>query len=281
MTRVATTRQELLATRAKLEGTVGVVMTMGALHDGHAELVRHAAKRATSVLVTIFVNPLQFGDPADLERYPRDLDADLQRCAELGVDLVFAPSLEEMYPDGTPAVTVRAGELGARLEGADRPGHYDGVLTVVAKLLHLTRPDVAVFGEKDAQQLALIRRMVEDLEFDVRIAGAPTVREPDGLARSSRNALLTPQQRQDAVAFSRALSAGVDRAADGPQAVLAAARGSLDGAAGVAVSYLALVDDRTWSSPGPNTTNARLLIAGRVGEIRLIDNMPLRLGGGH
>lgn len=276
MTRLVTTREELAEARAALAGPVAVVMTMGALHEGHAELVRHALKRCPSVILTVFVNPLQFGDAADLSHYPRTLAADLALCEELGVDVVFAPAVDDVYPGGRPVVTVSAGEWGNHFEGVDRPGHFDGVLTVVAKLLHLTRPDVAVFGEKDAQQLALIRRMVEDLEFGVRIVPVDTVREVDGLALSSRNARLTAEQRRDALALSRALRAGVERAAEGPDAVLAAARAGFGAAPGVAPSYLDLVDERTWRPPTADTTHARLLIAARVGEVRLIDTMRVR-----
>lgn len=172
-----------------------VVMTMGALHEGHATLVRTARELAGpdgEVVVTVFVNPLQFGKGEDLDRYPRTLDADLKIAEQAGADVVFAPSVDEVYPGGEPQVRVSAGPMGERLEGAVRPGHFDGMLTVVAKLLHLTRPDAALFGQKDAQQLALIRRMVRDLNFGMEIVGVPTVREADGLALSSRNRYLSP-----------------------------------------------------------------------------------------
>ncbi|MFI9345414.1 pantoate--beta-alanine ligase [Streptomyces sp. NPDC052773] len=189
-------------------------MTMGALHEGHATLIRTAREhvgRKGYVVVTVFVNPLQFGAGEDLDRYPRTLEADLKTAEQAGADIVFAPSVDEMYPDGRPEITLRAGAMGERLEGASRPGHFDGMLTVVAKLLHLTRPDVAFFGQKDAQQLALIRRMVRDLNFPVEIVGVPTVREEDGLALSSRNRYLSPQERRTALALSRALFAAQDR----------------------------------------------------------------------
>ncbi|MEV5726812.1 pantoate--beta-alanine ligase [Streptomyces pharetrae] len=195
-------------------GRTAVVMTMGALHEGHATLIRTAREhvgRKGYVVVTVFVNPLQFGAGEDLDRYPRTLDADLKTAEQAGADIVFAPSADEMYPDGRPEITLRAGAMGERLEGASRPGHFDGMLTVVAKLLHLTRPDVAFFGQKDAQQLALIRRMVRDLNFPVEIVGVPTVREEDGLALSSRNRYLSPQERRTALALSRALFAAQDR----------------------------------------------------------------------
>ncbi|WP_394431848.1 pantoate--beta-alanine ligase [Streptomyces sp. SGAir0957] len=191
-----------------------VVMTMGALHEGHATLIRSARERAGAdgeVVVTVFVNPLQFGAGEDLDRYPRTLDADLKIAEQAGADTVFAPSADEVYPGGQPQVRIAAGPMGERYEGASRPGHFDGMLTVVAKLLHLTRADVALFGQKDAQQLALIRRMVRDLNFDVEIVAVPTVREADGLALSSRNRYLSPQERRSALNLSRALFAGRDR----------------------------------------------------------------------
>ncbi|MFV2120927.1 pantoate--beta-alanine ligase, partial [Streptomyces sp. Act-28] len=195
---------------------VAVVMTMGALHAGPATRVRAARERVGRdgfVVVTVFVNPLQFGAGEDLDRYPRTLDADVRVAGAAGADVVFAPSVDEVYPGGEPQVRVSAGPMGRRLEGASRPGHFDGMLTVVAKLLHLTRPDVAFFGQKDAQQLALIRRMVHDLAFPVEIVGVPTVRETDGLALSSRNRYLSPPERRTALALSAALFAARDRLA--------------------------------------------------------------------
>ncbi|MFJ7256177.1 pantoate--beta-alanine ligase [Streptomyces sp. NPDC098085] len=205
-----------LAAFAPLKGPRAVVMTMGALHEGHATLIRTARAAAGpdgQVVVTVFVNPLQFGEAADLERYPRTLEADLAVAGAAGADAVFAPSVEEVYPGGEPQVRISAGPMGERLEGASRPGHFDGMLTVVAKLLHLTRPDAAFYGQKDAQQLALIRRMVRDLNFPVEIVGAETVREPDGLALSSRNRFLDAGERRTALALSRALFAARDRLA--------------------------------------------------------------------
>ncbi|MEU8521070.1 pantoate--beta-alanine ligase [Streptomyces sp. NBC_01216] len=197
-------------------GRRAVVMTMGALHDGHAALVRSARAHVGPdgfVVVTVFVNPLQFGAGEDLDRYPRTLDADLGIARAAGADAVFAPSADEVYPGGEPQVRISAGPMGERLEGASRPGHFDGMLTVVAKLLHLTRPDVAFFGRKDAQQLALVRRMARDLDFPVEIVGVPTVREDDGLALSSRNRYLSAAERRTALALSRALFAAGDRLA--------------------------------------------------------------------
>ncbi|MFF7967551.1 pantoate--beta-alanine ligase [Streptomyces sp. NPDC007903] len=209
----------LLSTADELHARVrhgrrAVVMTMGALHEGHATLIRAAREIAGpdgEVVVTVFVNPLQFGAGEDLDRYPRTLDADLALAGRAGADAVFAPAVEEVYPGGEPQVRITAGPMGGRLEGATRPGHFDGMLTVVAKLLHLTRPDVALYGQKDAQQLALIRRMVRDLNFGVEIVGVPTVREEDGLALSSRNRYLAPEERATALTLSRALFAGRDR----------------------------------------------------------------------
>jgi pantoate--beta-alanine ligase len=214
-------KPELLHTAAELAarprtGRRAVVMTMGALHEGHATLIRTARRAAGpqgEVVVTVFVNPLQFGAGEDLDRYPRTLDADVRIAADAGADVVFAPSVDEVYPGGEPQVRITAGPMGARLEGASRPGHFDGMLTVVAKLLHLTRPDAAFYGQKDAQQLALIRRMVRDLNFGVDIVAVPTVREDDGLALSSRNRFLSADERRTALALSRALFAGRDRLA--------------------------------------------------------------------
>ena len=264
---LATTRAELARARASLAGPVGLVMTMGALHEGHAELIRHARARDVPVIVTIFVNPLQFGPHEDLSRYPRTLDADLDLCRAEGVDVVFAPAVDEIYPHGEPAVRVDPGPLATVLEGASRPGHFDGVLTVVLKVFNLVRPDFAFFGEKDYQQLALIRAMVADLDVGVRIVGVPTVREPDGLARSSRNRYLSAEQRELALSLSRALRAGAS-ATGGPAGVLAAARAEIP--AGVEVDYLALTDPRL--GPAPERGPARLLVAARVGTTRLIDN---------
>ncbi|MFG3247481.1 pantoate--beta-alanine ligase [Streptomyces sp. NPDC048187] len=216
---MTTTPPVLLRTADELHARVrrgrrAVVMTMGALHEGHATLIRTAREIAGAdgeVVVTVFVNPLQFGAGEDLDRYPRTLDADLEIAGRAGADAVFAPSVDEVYPGGEPQVRVTAGPMGERLEGASRPGHFDGMLTVVAKLLHLTRPDLALYGQKDAQQLALIRRMVRDLNFGVEIVGVPTVREEDGLALSSRNRFLSTAERRTALALSQALFAGQDR----------------------------------------------------------------------
>ncbi|MFJ8432927.1 pantoate--beta-alanine ligase [Kitasatospora sp. NPDC094019] len=254
-----------------------VVMTMGALHEGHAALIRAARKqvgRDGRVAVTVFVNPLQFGAGEDLERYPRALDEDVRLAGENGADVVFAPSVDEVYPNGEPQVRMAAGPMGERYEGATRPGHFDGVLTVVAKLLHITDPDFAFFGEKDAQQLAVVRRMVADLDFDVEIVGVPTVREEDGLALSSRNRYLSDEERARALALSGALFAGRDAAARGPEAVREAASAVLDAAEGVDLDYLALIDPHDFTeAPDDFRGEAVLAVAAKVGATRLIDNV--------
>ena len=275
---VANTRAELAVLRDALQGEVAVVMTMGALHEGHGELIRAARARGDSVIVTIFLNPLQFAPGEDLDRYPRTFDADLALCTREQVDVVFAPTPDVIYPEAEPDVRVAAGRLGDRLEGEHRPGHFDGVLTVVGKLLHLTQPDVAFFGEKDAQQLELIRRMVRDLDFPVEVVGWPTVREADGLALSSRNMYLSERDRAAALSLNQALQAGAAAGGEGPRAVLAAADRILAAEPGVAVDYVALVDERTWADADATTAKARLLVAARVGTTRLIDNVSVDLG---
>ncbi|GAA0510590.1 pantothenate synthetase [Saccharopolyspora subtropica] len=255
---------------------IHLVPTMGALHRGHLELIRRARRDVNAVVVvSIFVNPLQFGPNEDFERYPRAFESDVDACAEEGVELVFAPSVEAMYgPD--PQITVHSGPLGAELEGASRPGHFDGVLTVVLKLLNIVRPDLAFFGEKDYQQLVLIRRMVRELNLDARIQGIPTVREPEGLALSSRNAYLTAEQRKAALALSAALTAGAHAGQAGPEAVLKAAREVLATEPLVEVDYLELRDPEL--GPAPVGGQARLLVAAKVGTTRLIDNALVLLG---
>jgi pantoate--beta-alanine ligase len=272
---VARNRTDLI--KARGAGTIALVPTMGALHEGHRSLIRAARTRADQVVVSIFVNPLQFGANEDLSRYPRTFDADLEVCGEEGVAVVFAPSVQDMYhPDRQ--VSVRSGEMGRIVEGASRPGHFDGMLTVVLKLFHLVRPDVAVFGQKDAQQLAMIRRMVIDLDVPVEIVGAPTVREPDGLALSSRNRYLSADERQVALALSRALRAGAAERA--PSKIRAAAREVLDAAAPeLELDYLALVDPATFRDvPESHTGEAVLAVAARIGATRLIDNEVVVLG---
>ncbi|MFV0633699.1 pantoate--beta-alanine ligase [Demequina sp.] len=264
--------------------TRAVVMTMGALHEGHLALVRRAREVADEVIVTIFVNPLQFNDPGDLERYPRTLEADLALLEPLGVDAVFAPSAEVMYP-AQPVVTVSAGAIGDVLEGAHRPGHFDGVLTVVLKLLHLTQPDVALFGAKDAQQVIAVRAMVRDLAVPVQIEGVPTVRDEDGLAKSSRNVHLSAAERASALSLSRALFAARDAARNGlsVDTVVAAGRAVMEEAtrasADVTVDYLEALDP--WSAAplaGDYRGEAVIAVAAHVGATRLIDNVTVTIG---
>jgi pantoate--beta-alanine ligase len=288
-------------------GRAAVVMTMGALHAGHASLIRAARARVGAkglVTVTVFVNPLQFGAGEDLDRYPRTLDADARVASAAGADIVFAPSAEEVYPGGRPQIRISAGSMGERYEGASRPGHFDGMLTVVAKLLHLTRPDVAFFGEKDAQQLVLVRRMVRDLNFPTEIVGVPTVREGDGLALSSRNRYLSAEERQSALSLSRALFAGRDAgqlaAGPGPvdpvpgeagalvrvaspRGVRAAARAVLTEATLVepllTLDYVDLVDPSDFTeATDDHKGEAILAVAAKVGATRLIDNIRLTFG---
>jgi len=262
-------------------GTVGLVPTMGAFHEGHRSLIRRARHECGFVVVSIFVNPLQFGDPADLAAYPRDEGRDLAMADELGVDVVFAPPLEEMYPDGEPEVTVDPGPIAERLEGVSRPGHLRGVATVVAKLFHAAGPGRAYFGEKDAQQLAMVRRMASDLSFPVEIVACPTVREPDGLAMSSRNARLTPAQREAAGCLFLALSEAAEMTAAGerdPAKLVAAMAREIGATPEARLDYAAVVDDRTFEEVREIEGPARALVAARFGEVRLIDNLLLPAG---
>jgi pantoate--beta-alanine ligase len=272
--RIVSTRGDLAEARAALPGRVAVVMTMGALHEGHAALLQAARKNADSVIATIFVNPLQFGPSEDFTRYPRTLDADLAVCEAEGVDLVFTPTADVIYPGGEPRVRIDPGPLADEMEGAVRPGHFSGVLTVVHKLLRLTDPDVALYGEKDYQQLTLIRAMAEDLDMDIEIMGVPTVREPDGLALSSRNRYLSTEERQLAAVLSAALRAGAAAGGGGPEAVLSSARAELGS---VQADYLELRAPDL--GPVPRSGEARLLVAARIGAPRLIDNASVHLGG--
>jgi pantoate--beta-alanine ligase len=270
---------------ARAEGRpVVLVPTMGALHAGHAALLAAARDRAGdgTVVASVFVNPLQFGEGEDLDRYPRTLEADLEVCAEQGVDVVFAPATDEMYPGGDPEVTVEPGPLGEVLEGEVRPGHFRGVLTVVAKLFGLSRPDVACFGEKDYQQLVLIRRMSRDLCLGVDVVGVPTVRETDGLALSSRNRYLDPTDRARATILSRALDAAAGRAPYGLPAARWAAMRVLDEDVDLDLDYLAIRTpelERVSDEHPADPTEARILVAGHIGETRLIDNRAIVLGG--
>jgi pantoate--beta-alanine ligase len=264
---------------ARAEGhTVGLVPTMGAFHDGHRSLMRRARAECGLAVVSVFVNPTQFEDAADLAAYPRDERSDLADAEELGIDLAFVPSVEEMYPEGEPEVTVDPGPLGDLLEGAARPGHFRGVLTVVAKLLHAVGASRAYFGEKDAQQIALVRRMVRDLSFPVDVVSCPTVREPDGLAMSSRNARLTPEQREAAGCLFLALAEAAELARGGERdaATLVAVMAREIGATPHArLDHATVVDAETFREVTTIEHPARALVAARFGDVRLIDNLLL------
>lgn len=295
--KLVTTVAELHAESARLlrakQGTSqGLVPTMGALHEGHAALARAAVGQNDVVVATIFVNPLQFGDAVDLDRYPRTLDADLALLEAEGVDLAFAPSVEEVYPGGEPLVRVTSGRLGEKWEGASRPGHFDGALTVVAKLLHYGIPAAglrgaglpayrAYFGQKDAQQLALVRRMVADLNFPVEIVGVPTVRSAEGLALSSRNRFLSDDELEAALVLSRALRLLEERAAAREPLDLDSAVALVESQPLVALDYFDVVDPATLEPLAENCREtpfrgeALALIAAKVGPVRLIDNAPL------
>lgn len=292
---VARTRAELAAVLAERRADrdrslVALVPTMGALHVGHASLVRLARERVSNrgaVVVSIFVNPLQFGPNEDLDRYPRTFEEDLRLCSQERVDVVFAPTVAEIYPSGVPAaasighgVTVDPGPLGDVLEGSTRPGHFRGVLTIVAKLFGLVEPDLAVFGEKDFQQLVLIRRMVSDLCLPVEIVGAPTAREEDGLARSSRNRYLDAAQRAHAGALSRALRSAADAASRGVGPALAAAEAELRTTTPLDLDYFEIRAPDLSDLPAEVAagTPARALVAARIGATRLIDNLGLTIG---
>ena len=255
---------------------IALVPTMGALHTGHQALLERAARFPNTVVAaSIFVNPLQFGAGEDYDQYPRTLDTDLRVLAEHDAEIAFTPGVGDLYADDA-AVTVHPGPLGAELEGASRPGHFSGVLTVVAKLLNIVRPDYALFGEKDYQQLVLLRRMVRDLDLGTQIIGVPTVRESDGLALSSRNVYLSTEQREQAVTVSAALTAGARSGPHGPEAVLRQAEHTLQACPALELEYLTLRDPNL--GPAPATGEARLLVAARVGETRLIDNVAVWLG---
>lgn len=281
---LVSSREELVTACAERRLTA-VVMTMGALHDGHAELIRAARRRVGAqgrIIVTDFVNPTQFAPGEDFDRYPRTLDADMEVCAAAGADIVFAPSVEEVY--GTSDLSALATQvqieptpLGSELEGASRPGHFRGVLTVVAKLMHLTSPDLAFFGEKDYQQLTLITQMVRDLRFPLEVVPVETVRESDGLAMSSRNRYLSESERASASLIPQALRAVVAAGALGEQAALDAGCAVLAQDPSIDLDYLVI---RSLDlSSAPQSGAARVLVAARVGSTRLLDNMAMDLGG--
>lgn len=268
--------------RIRADGrTIGLVPTMGAFHEGHRSLMRRARAERDALVVSIFVNPLQFGDACDLESYPRDEEADLADAEREGARIVFAPTTNEMYPDGEPQVTVDPGPLGERIEGASRPGHFRGVATVVAKLFATVGSCAAYFGEKDAQQLAVIRRMVRDVSFPVELVPCPIVREPDGLASSSRNARLTPEQREAAPCLFVALSEAAALARGGERdaaTLIAVMAREIGGTAAARLDYATVVDDRTFAEIPTLEPPARALVAARFGDVRLIDNLLLPTG---
>jgi pantoate--beta-alanine ligase len=280
--KIAHSVAEYAALRSALERPVApriaYVATMGALHEGHRSLIKLAKTLGDVVVVSIFVNPLQFGPGEDYARYPRPLEDDLQVCEADGVDIVFVPSVSDLYPAGRQ-ISVNAGALGSILEGHSRPGHFNGVLTVVLKLFNISRPQVAIFGEKDAQQLACIRRMVIDLNLAIEIVGAPIVREPDGLAMSSRNIFLTPSER----AVARSLSAALEKAAtqDSVPSARAAAYEVLDRAEAepcFELDYAAIVNPSTFAEvPDDHVGLATFAVAARVGGTRLIDNTTINV----
>jgi pantoate--beta-alanine ligase len=257
---------------------VGFVPTMGALHRGHLRLLEQARADCSFLAASIFVNPLQFGPAEDLAAYPRSLEQDIRAAEAAGCDLLFTPDEGEMYPEGRPTVTVDPGPLGDRLEGASRPGHFGGVLTVVAKLFSIIGPCQAYFGQKDAQQLALARRMVRDLDFPVAVVGVATVREPDGLALSSRNAYLSPDERATAPVLFEALSDAATLARQGERrgdVIRAEMARTIGSAPLVKLDYVAVVDEETWEDATEIRGPARALVAARIGPARLIDNLAL------
>lgn len=257
---------------------LGLVPTMGALHAGHLSLVERAVSECERVAITVFVNPLQFGPDEGLAEYPRDRDRDLRIAREAGADLLFVPPERQMYPGGEPAVTVDPGPLGRRLEGASRPGHFAGVLTVVEKLFGLAGECRAYFGQKDAQQVRLVRQMVDDLNSPVRVVGCPTVREPDGLALSSRNRRLSRPERAAAVCLSRGLFAARAMGARGERdaaRLAGAVAGAVRAEPLARLDYAAVVDEETWEEPGELTGPSRALVASWLGRTRLIDNVVL------
>jgi pantoate--beta-alanine ligase len=277
--RAAGLRAELEAVRSQ-GATVGFVPTMGAFHEGHRSLMRAARAAHDVVVVSLFVNPLQFGPAEDLDRYPRDLEADLQVAREEGVDILFRPSVEEMYPDGRPRTTVHVDGLTEGLCGSVRPGHFDGVATVVAKLFSLVGPSTAYFGRKDAQQLAVVRRMAADLSLPVEVVGCPLVREPDGLAASSRNRNLTSTERQAAAVISRGLRTGADLVQSGERDVRRIRRvvaNVLTTEPLVRLEYAEVVGADDMAPLEVLEGEVLVAVAARVGTVRLIDNMTIHV----
>jgi pantoate--beta-alanine ligase len=268
--------REVLAPARRNEGRIGLVPTMGALHAGHLSLVEMARTQCDVVVVSIFVNPLQFNDPSDFTRYPRDLDSDVTKAQDVGVDVVFAPSTDEMYPHTKQDVVVDPGTIGAILEGAARPGHFRGVATVVTKLFGCVAPDLAVFGEKDYQQLTIIRRIVEDLALPIAICSSPTVREVDGLAISSRNRLLSHDERDVAVVLYKALKAGAEMIASGivsVREVETALALIISDESLIHIDYATVRDADSLESLEECAGSMRILVAACLGKTRLIDNV--------
>ncbi len=271
--------REVIALERGAGRSVALTPTLGALHAGHLAHVERTAEIAAVRVVSIFVNPTQFGEAADLERYPRDLEADLDLLEPFGVGYVFAPSVTEMYPSGPTETRVTAGRMGLVYEGASRPGHFDGVLTVVAKLLNIVRPDIVTFGQKDAQQLFLVRRMIDDLNIPTRVEIIDTVREDDGLALSSRNRFLDAKQRRAARTLSTALEAAASSGDRGIDAALAAAQAVFMGEPLVKLDYFALVQPKTFLPVDDDYRGKAIaIVAARFGDVRLIDNEQLYLG---
>lgn len=280
--KVAATRAELAHEVQAASGrSRALVMTMGALHEGHGELMRAARETVGGdghVTVSIFVNPTQFGVNEDLDNYPRTFDSDLELCYSMGVNMVFAPTAEEIYPAGPGQITISPGPLGSLYEGAARPGHFAGVLTVVGKFILLSNPHYAMFGEKDYQQLTLVRQMVHDLNFGVEVVAVPTVRAADGLALSSRNKYLDPQARDRALSISRAIAVAQAAAADGAGAdlIAAAATSILERVTGLEIEYVAVTDPMM--GPAPESGEGRIIITAIVGGTRLLDNARVDIG---
>ncbi len=268
--------------RARAGGArAGFVPTMGALHEGHLSILRRARVETDHLAMSVFVNPLQFGPNEDLTAYPRRLERDLEIAADVGCDVVFTPTEDDMFPDGRPVVTLDPGPIGSRLEGSARPDHFRGVLTIVAKFLHLAGPSRAYFGEKDAQQLALVRQMVNQLDFPVEVVPCTTVRDADGLALSSRNVFLSTEERNAALSLSQALQAAVLLAAAGERSLSVLAgtmRERIESEPLAMPDYATVVDDHTWDEPDPIRSPARAVVAARFGATRLIDNAPLPEG---
>jgi len=265
---------EMVALARGFARPVGLVPTMGALHEGHMSLVRGCRDDSKTAVVSVFANPAQFGAGEDLDGYPRDVEGDLAKCREAGVDVVFAPSAEEMYPEGFSSA-VEVGGVTSKMCGLSRPGHFRGVTTVVCKLLNIVRPDRAYFGQKDAQQLVVVRRMVEDLNLPVEIVRMPIVREPDGLAMSSRNAYLSPEERKDALCLRRALDHFRRRATEGetdPLKLMGEMARVIERTESARIDYIVVVDPETLEDVDPIDGRAMAALAVRIGSTRLIDN---------